>query len=80
MFYLSGRRLNGWAVDRNIPLPANSARIRCEIRPPSRRLEAVEFANLRSVHWFNHRWLLWPISHEPPAEYEAQYYQQAAVA
>lgn len=43
-------------------------------------LEAVEFATLRWVDWFNHRRLLGPIGHVPPAEYEAHYYAQAAVA
>jgi transposase InsO family protein len=43
-------------------------------------VEAVEFATLRWVDWFNHRRLLGPIGHVPPAEHEAQYYQQAGVA
>jgi putative transposase len=43
-------------------------------------IEAVEFATLRWVDWFNHRRLLGPIGHVPPAEHEANYYQQAAVA
>jgi transposase InsO family protein len=43
-------------------------------------LEAVEFATLRWVDWFNHRRLLGPIGFVPPAEFEASYYQQAAVA
>lgn len=47
---------------------------------PWRTLEAVEFATLAWVDWFNHRQLLEPIGYVPPAEYEAQYYQQAAVA
>ena len=45
-----------------------------------RTLEAVEFATLRWVDWFNYRRLLGPIGFVPPAEYEAQYYQQAVVA
>lgn len=36
-------------------------------------VEAVEFATLRWVDWFNHRRLLGPIGHVPPAEHEAQY-------
>jgi transposase InsO family protein len=40
----------------------------------------VEFATLEWVDWFNHRRLLEPIGYVPPAEYEAQYYEQAAVA
>jgi putative transposase len=42
--------------------------------------EAVEFATLTWVDWFNTRRLLEPIGYVPPAEYEAQYYEQAAVA
>jgi transposase InsO family protein len=46
---------------------------------PWRHLEAVEFATLTWVDWFNTRRLLGPIGYVPPAEYEAQYYahQQA---
>lgn len=47
---------------------------------PWRHLEAVEFATLTWVDWFNNRRLLEPIGYVPPAEYEAQYYEQAAVA
>jgi putative transposase len=52
------------------------------IRPrgPWRSLEAVEFATLEWVHWFNHRRLLEPIGYLPPAEYEERYYATAAVA
>jgi putative transposase len=49
-------------------------------RGPWRSLEAVEFATLEWVDWFNHRRLLEPIGYIPPAEYEARYYEQAAVA
>jgi transposase InsO family protein len=41
---------------------------------PWRHLEAVEFATLAWVDWFNHRRLLEPIGYMPPAEYEVQYY------
>ena len=44
-------------------------------RGPWRHLEAVEFATLEWVHWFNHQRLLEPIGHVPPAELEASYYQ-----
>lgn len=47
---------------------------------PWRGLEAVEFATLAWVDWFNTRRLLEPIGYVPPAEYEARYYEQAAVA
>ncbi len=43
---------------------------------PWRHLEAVEFATLTWVDWFNTRRLLEPIGYVPPAEYEANYYQQ----
>ena len=49
-------------------------------RGPWRSLEAVEFATLDWVHWFNTRRLLEPIGYLPPTEYEARYYEQAAVA
>ena len=42
---------------------------------PWRHLEAVEFATLTWVDWFNTRRLLEPIGYVPPAEYEADYYQ-----
>ena len=45
-----------------------------------RSLEAVEFATLRWVDWFNHRRLLGPIGFVPSAEFEARYYQPASVA
>ena len=43
---------------------------------PWRTLEAVEFATLEWVDWFNHRRLLEPIGNIPPAEAEARYYAQ----
>ena len=43
-------------------------------RGPWRSLEAVEFATLEWVNWFNHRRLLEPIGNIPPAEAEAIYY------
>ena len=39
-----------------------------------RSFEAVEFATLEWVDWFNHRRLLEPIGNIPPAEAEEQYY------
>ncbi len=44
-------------------------------RGPWRHLEAVEFATLEWVDWFNNRRLLEPIGHVPPVEYEQQYYR-----
>jgi putative transposase len=43
---------------------------------PWRSLEAVEYATLEWVDWFNHRRLLEPIGTMPPAEAEARYYAQ----
>ncbi len=43
-------------------------------RSPWRHLEAVEYATLEWVDWFNHRRLLEPIGNVPPAELEATYY------
>ena len=42
-------------------------------RGPWRSLEAVEYATLEWVDWFNNRRLLEPIGHVPPAEAEAAY-------
>jgi transposase InsO family protein len=42
-------------------------------RGPWRGIEAVEFATLEWVHWFNHRRLLEPIGNIPPAEAEHLY-------
>jgi transposase InsO family protein len=43
---------------------------------PWRSFEAVEFATLEWVDWFNNRRLLEPIGNVPPAEAEAAYYTQ----
>jgi len=43
-------------------------------RGPWRDLEAVEYATLEWVDWFNQRRLLEPIGNMPPAELEASYY------
>ena len=45
-------------------------------RGPWRNAEAVEFATLEWVDWFNHRRLLEPIGNIPPAEAEAHYFEQ----
>src|SRR5262249_62121583 len=45
-------------------------------RGPWRSFEAVEFATLEWVDWFNNRRLLEPIGNLPPAEAEAAYYAQ----
>ena len=43
---------------------------------PWRSIEAVEFATLEWVDWFNNRRLLEPIGNIPPAEAEARYYAE----
>jgi transposase InsO family protein len=43
-------------------------------RGPWRSFEAVEYATLEWVDWYNHRRLLAPIGNVPPAETEARYY------
>jgi transposase InsO family protein len=50
-----------------------------QVKGPGRHLEAVEFATLNWVDWFNTRRLLEPIGYVPPAEYEAGYYEQLAL-
>jgi transposase InsO family protein len=49
-------------------------------RVPWRSFEAVEFATLEWVDWFNSHRLLEPIGPLPPAEAEARYYAQAEAA
>jgi transposase InsO family protein len=45
-------------------------------RGPWRSMEAVEYATLEWVDWFNNRRLLEPIGNIPPAEAEAAYYAE----
>jgi putative transposase len=45
-------------------------------RGPWRTLDAVEYATLEWVDWFNNRRLLEPIGHVPPAEFEQSYYRE----
>ena len=44
-------------------------------RGPWRNIDAVEYATLEWVDWFNNRRLLEPIGYMPPAEFEAKWYQ-----
>jgi transposase InsO family protein len=44
-------------------------------RGPWRHLEAVEFATLEWVDWFNNRRLLEPIGNIPPMEFEETHYR-----
>lgn len=45
---------------------------------PWRGVEAVEYATLEWVSWFNTQRLLEPLGYLPPAEYEAQYHARIA--
>jgi transposase InsO family protein len=45
-------------------------------RGPWRHIDAVEYATLEWVDWFNHRRLLEPIGNVPPAELESAYHRQ----
>jgi putative transposase len=45
-------------------------------RGPWKGLDDVEYATLEWVDWFNHRRLLEPIGHIPPAEFETAHYQR----
>ena len=45
-------------------------------RGPWRNLDAVEYATLEWVDWFNHRRLFEAHGQIPPAEYETIYYRQ----
>jgi len=44
-------------------------------RGPWRHIDAVEFATLAWIDWFNNRRLLEPLGYVPPAEFEATYYR-----
>jgi transposase InsO family protein len=48
-------------------------------RGPWRSFEAVEFATLEWVDWYNNRRLIEPIGSIPPAEAEAAYYTQLEI-
>ena len=45
-------------------------------RGPWRDFDAVEYATLEWVDWFNHRRLLEPIGYIPPAELEEMFYRE----
>jgi transposase InsO family protein len=45
-------------------------------RGPWRTIEAVEYATLEWVDWFNHQRLLEPIGNAAPAELDLAYYRQ----
>jgi putative transposase len=45
-------------------------------RGPWKGIDQVEYATLEWVDWFNHRRLLEPIGHLPPAEFETAYWRR----
>jgi putative transposase len=45
-------------------------------RGPWKGIDEVEYATLEWVDWFNHRRLLEPIGHLPPAEFEAAFHRK----
>ena len=45
-------------------------------RGPWRNVDAVEYATLEWVDWFNNRRLMEPIGNVPPVEFETAYYRQ----
>ena len=49
-------------------------------RGPWKNLDDVEYATLEWVDWFNHRRLLEPLGHIPPAELEEMFYREKAPA
>ena len=44
-------------------------------KAPWKNVDAVEYATLEWVDWFNNRRLYGPLGHVPPAEYEWEYYR-----
>ena len=66
-----------WTFDQGDRLVEEKSRGRSEVihrRSPWRSFEAVEYATLEWVDWFNNRRLLEPIGSIPPAEAEANFY------
>src|SRR5512134_3178947 len=57
-------------------VPAQGVDLRQRRRGPWRNMEAIEFATLEWVDWYNTRRRLEPIGNMPPAEAEARYYAQ----
>ena len=55
-------------------ISASSAAAVIHRRGPWRSFEAVEYATLEWVDWFNNRRLLEPIGNIPPTEAEANFY------
>ena len=68
---IRGKPVRTTISDRSAPCPLDRVIHR---RGPWRSFEAVEYATLEWVDWFNHRRLLEPIGNIPPAEAEERYY------
>jgi len=74
------RRIVGWRVSRTAHtdfVETINGLYKAEVihrSGPWKSFDAVEFATLKWVDWFNHRRLLGPIGNIPPAEMEANYY------
>jgi putative transposase len=49
-------------------------------RGPWKGIDDVEYATLEWVDWFNHRRLLEPIGHIPPAEFEAAFLEEEGLS
>ena len=69
-----GKLVRTTLADRPAPCPLDRLNRR---RGPWRGFEAVEFAMLQWVDWFNNRRLLEPIGNILPAEAEARYHAQS---
>ncbi len=66
-----------WEIPRNALAETLIGLFKTEVihrRGPWRSFDAVEYATLEWVDWFNNRRLLEPIGNIPPAEAEANYY------
>ena len=72
----------GAASSKSLPITAKHAPALANTyhrRGPWHSFEAIEFATLEWVDWFNRRRLLEPIGNIPPAEAETAYYAQLEV-
>ncbi len=74
---VTARAVSSCSTRLTMPAPPSSETgLGCTIhrRGPWRSFEAVEYATLEWVDWYNHRRLLAPIGNVPPAEAEARYH------
>ena len=76
----SSPRLEAWAIPMTVSMIEGSFGLyKTEVirkDGPWKVVDAVEFATLDWVSWFNEQRLLGPIGNIPPAEFEQMYYQQ----